>query len=601
MNNSNAQRSSISMESRVEITPSRRQTSLPTHFSSGQHNIDGANAGDGFAAFLISEKVIDQLVVERAQRAAQTTGESLDQVLTKLGLISEADLATALAKHLSLPLATPAHIPAEPVLPDVVNAGFVRRNRVMPLAVEGDRLMIGIVNPLQDGQIRALAYLTGMSIIPHIFAASDYERAYGAVYADGDAKSVAVPNRAEASEVDVQRLRDLASEAPTIRLVNQIIAKAVELRASDIHVEPSVDAVLLRYRIDGRLRTAQTLPSSLRAAITSRIKIMSKLDIAERRLPQDGRIKIAIRGVDIDFRVSTVPTAFGESVVMRILDRTRVELDFAKLGFDPQHINTLQELLSHPNGIILVTGPTGSGKTTTLYTAIKSLNSAETKIFTVEDPIEYQLAGINQLQVQPSIGLDFPRALRSILRQDPDIIMIGEIRDLETGRIAIQASLTGHLVLSTLHTNSAAATITRLIDMGIENYLLASTVKGIVAQRLVRTLCRYCASAHESSTWWVSELIRQVRGIEEFGTPAIRHPRGCAKCNETGFDGRSTIAEVLLVSPDLHGMVLSGASDADMERTARDRGMLTMYETGATKVWRGETTIEEVLRATRTV
>ena len=283
-----------------------------------------------------------------------------------------------------------------------------------------------------------------------------------------------------------------------IRLVNQIIANAVEARASDIHIEPNVDQVLVRYRIDGMLRTAQVLAPALRAAITSRIKIMSKLDIAERRMPQDGRIKVAVRGVDIDFRVSTIPTIFGESVVMRILDRSRVELDFAKLGFAADHISALQGLMHEPNGIILVTGPTGSGKTTTLYTALKSLNSSERKIFSVEDPIEYQLAGINQVQVRPEIGLDFPHALRAILRQDPDIIMIGEIRDLETARIAIQSSLTGHLVLSTLHTNSAAAAITRLIDIGVENYLLASTVKGVVAQRLVRKLCRHAQTGARS-------------------------------------------------------------------------------------------------------
>jgi len=284
---------------------------------------------------------------------------------------------------------------------------------------------------------------------------------------------------------------------------------------------------------------------------------------------------------------------------MRILDRTRVELDFVKLGFDAAHIAALQDLINQPNGIVLVTGPTGSGKTTTLYTALKTLNTVDSKIFTVEDPIEYQLAGINQVQVQPAIGLDFPHALRSILRQDPDIIMIGEIRDLETARIAIQSSLTGHLVLSTLHTNSAAATITRLIDMGVENYLLASTVNGIVAQRLVRKLCPHCSREHDSAAHWAKELARNVRIIETLGAPSIRQARGCSQCNETGFSGRSTIAEILLVTAELQRLVLASASDAQIESTARDAGMATMYENGCAKVWRGETTIEEVLRATR--
>jgi len=347
------------------------------------------------------------------------------------------------------------------------------------------------------------------------------------------------------------------------------------------------------------LRTAQTLTPALRAAVTSRIKIMSKLDIAERRMPQDGRIKIAVRGVDIDFRVSTIPTAFGESVVLRILDRSRVELDFAKLGFAADHVAALQGLLSEPNGIILVTGPTGSGKTTTLYTALKSLNSSERKIFSVEDPIEYQLAGINQVQVQAEIGLDFPHALRAILRQDPDIIMIGEVRDLETARIAIQSSLTGHLVLSTLHTNSAASAITRLIDIGVENYLLDSTVKGIVAQRLVRKLCQHCAAPHDRAAHWEAELVRAVPTIRAHGVRNIREARGCGQCGGTGFSGRSTIAEILLVDDTLHQLILSNASDGQLNQAARQRGMVSMYEMGAVKVWQGVTTIEEVLRATR--
>jgi len=333
--------------------------------------------------------------------------------------------------------------------------------------------------------------------------------------------------------------------------------------------------------------------------MTSRVKIMSKLDIAERRMPQDGRIKIAVRGIDIDFRVSTIPTMFGESVVMRILDRSRVELDFQKLGFSSDHIAAFERLFAEPNGIILVTGPTGSGKTTTLYTGLKALNSVERKIFTVEDPIEYQLAGINQVQVQSNIGLDFPHTLRSILRQDPDIIMIGEIRDLETARIAIQSSLTGHLVLSTLHTNNAAAAITRLIDMGVENYLLASTVKGIVAQRLVRNLCPHCSCPHPNAEHWTRELVRLVPDLAALGRPDIRSPRGCAACGGIGYVGRSTIAEMLLIDDELQRLVLIKASDAEIDASARQRSMVNMYGMGATKVWRGETTIEEILRATR--
>jgi general secretion pathway protein E len=305
-----------------------------------------------------------------------------------------------------------------------------------------------------------------------------------------------------------------------------------------------------------------------------------------------------VRGTDIDFRISTIPTAFGESVVMRILDRSRVELDLAKLGFSPTVISALDALLHEPNGIVLVTGPTGSGKTTTLYTLLKALNSDDRKLFTVEDPIEYQLTRVNQVQVQPAIGLDFPHALRSILRQDPDIIMIGEIRDLETARIAIQASLTGHLVFSTLHTNSAAATMTRLLDMGVESYLLASTVKAVLAQRLVRRLCPSCSVPHGSAEFWKVELASKTRDRE---TANIRQPTGCAECHHSGFSGRTTIAELLPITQSIQALVQSRRSDIEIDQAGRNGGMTSMYEDGVDKVWRGETTMEEVLRATRVV
>jgi general secretion pathway protein E len=552
-------------------------------------------------SFLLERELVDEAVIDRARRATRTTGERFDRVLTKLGLMSEADLAAVLSEYLSIPLATSADAPPEPILPDVAPADFVRRSRVMPLAVDKGELTVGIADPFNNEPVRALAYLTGLTVRPRLFPPAEFDKTYQALYADsGDAgHSIEAAGSLEASDIDVQRLRDMASEAPTIRLVNQIIGNAVEMRASDIHIEPTVDALLVRYRIDGLLRTVETLGTELRPIVTSRLKIMARLDIAERRLPQDGRIKIAVRGVDLDLRVSTVPTAFGESVVLRILDRSRVELDFPKLGFDAPHIAALEKLMAEPNGIILVTGPTGSGKTTTLYTALKALNSPDRKLFTVEDPIEYQLPGINQIQVHPAIGLDFPHALRAILRQDPDIIMIGEIRDLETARIAVQASLTGHLVFSTLHTNSAAAAITRLVDMGIENYLLASTVKGVLAQRLVRRLCRRCSIQHHNADHWVREIAKSLGRSSELGTPRIREARGCADCGQFGYSGRTTVAELLIVDTELQRLVVTTAADADLERTARAAGMRSMYEIGLAKVWAGETTLEEVLQATR--
>jgi general secretion pathway protein E len=567
---------------------------LSTDLENDRHELEAA-----FAEFLVAQNVTDHATLDRAESAARKTGERLDRVLTKLGLLSETDLAAALSKFLNIPLVGPADVPMEPVLKDVIDAAFVRQNRIMPLALADRGISVGTTDPFDRELCAAISYLTGLAVHVRIFVPADFDKAFDGLYKLQASTGRSTRGGEEASELDVQRLRDMASEAPVIRLVNQIIADAVEGRASDIHVEPNVDSVLVRYRVDGILRTGHVLASSLRAAITSRIKIMSKLDIAERRMPQDGRIKIAVRGVDIDFRVSTIPTVFGESVVMRILDRSRVELDFERLGFHAKHIDVLSKLLAEPNGIILVTGPTGSGKTTTLYTALKGLNTPDTKVFTVEDPVEYQIAGINQVQVQAGIGFDFPHALRSILRQDPDIIMIGEIRDLETARIAIQSSLTGHLVLSTLHTNSAASAITRLVDMGVEGYLLASTLKGVLAQRLVRTLCARCAVEHDNAAYWADEFSRAVKGLEVLGPPNIKEARGCPECHGTGYGGRSTIVEILLVGSDLHRLILSNASDAEIEQVARESGMESMYEMGVHKVWRGETTVDEVLRATR--
>jgi general secretion pathway protein E len=559
-----------------------------------------SDLAESFGAFLMERGLIDNATLDRARRATRTTGERFDRVLTKLGLLSETNLTAALCAYLALPPAVLAEAPAEPVLPEAIRADFVRRNRVLPLVLGDEALVVGVADPFNDEPLRALAFLIGRPVTARLFVPADFDKAFQALYAPSDTDAAsAQAGTGEASEIDVQRLRDMASEAPTIRLVNQIIHDAVETRASDIHVEPTTDAVLVRCRIDGALRTARSLPPDVRAAITSRLKIMARLDIAERRLPQDGRIKIAVRGIDIDFRMSTIPTAFGESVVLRILDRSRVELDFGKLGFAPELLAELQRLMNEPNGIILVTGPTGSGKTTTLYTALKMLNLPDRKLLTVEDPIEYQLEGINQVQVHPAIGLDFPHALRSILRQDPDIIMIGEIRDLETARIAVQASLTGHLVFSTLHTNSAAATITRLVDMGIENYLLASTLRGVLAQRLVRRLCQRCSVRHDNAGPWAEEIAGRVAGIEELGPADLRKPAGCAVCGNTGYSGRTTIAELMVVDAETECLILAGASDADLERAARSQGMRTMYEAGMIKAWKGLTTIDEVLTVTR--
>jgi general secretion pathway protein E len=563
-----------------------------------------AGFAQAFSELLVAAGQLDEAAVTRARRAAEAAGERFDLVLVKLGLVSENDLVSAYANYCGLRAISSSEIPERPVLADRLKPSFLKSNRVLPLSHDDRRLLIAATDPFVEDALGAISYMLDLQLDVVLITPADIERAFRTLYPEANAakasEDIDVTSLigSDVSEFDVERLRDIANEAPIIRLVNQIIAGAVERGASDVHIEPGRDAVAIRYRIDGFLQLERSVPANSRAALTTRVKIMAKLDIAERRLPQDGRIKTAVRGVEIDIRVSTLPTAFGESVVMRILDRTRVELDFGKLGLDETTQSRLHRLMSLPNGIVLVTGPTGSGKTTTLYTALKQLNRPELKLFTVEDPIEYQLSGINQIQVQPQIGFDFPVALRSILRQDPDVVMIGEIRDLETARIAIQASLTGHLVFSTLHTNSAIAAMTRLIDIGLERYLLASTVAGVMAQRLVRRLCPACARPHCSD------------GSEKFklALPGAVMPSlmgrleavGCSACHGTGYSGRTTISELLVIDDEIRGAI--GRRDEDqlvVERLARKGGFHTLYEDGLAKVSAGETSLEEILRVTR--
>ncbi|HET9580759.1 MAG TPA: type II secretion system ATPase GspE, partial [Usitatibacter sp.] len=396
---------------------------------------------------------------------------------------------------------------------------------------------------------------------------------------------------------DVEHLKDLASEAPVIRLVNLILTKALESRASDIHIEPYENRLVVRYRIDGVLHEVESPPRRLSAAVISRVKIMASLDIAERRLPQDGRIKLRIQGKEIDLRVSTVPTMHGESVVMRILDKGGVPLNFDALGFEGDSLKRFLHCLDQVHGILLVTGPTGSGKTTTLYTALDRLNKPDVKIITVEDPVEYQMPGINQIQVKPQIELTFANALRSIVRQDPDIIMVGEIRDVETVRIAMQSALTGHMVLSTVHTNDAPSTISRLLDMGAEDYLLTSTLNGVLAQRLVRTLCPRCREPHRA----LPEVIEQMnlrRYVPE-GAITVYKPVGCSECAGTGYWGRVCIIEMMVMSDNIRSLIMRHATAGEIRVEAIREGMETMFENGMRKSLAGITTIEEVLRVTR--
>ncbi|MCL4766555.1 MAG: Flp pilus assembly complex ATPase component TadA [Hyphomicrobiaceae bacterium] len=550
---------------------------------------------------------LDELTVRRAQRAREQSGERFDVVLTRLGLISEVELAAAISEYTGIPLISASEMPDAPLLGDKLHASFVRANLVVPAAEDGNTVAVAVADPFNSELIAVVSYAIGRPVEPRIAVPGELlraiERLYGADDNTGPGLESAGAAPDQASEEDVRRLEDMASEAPIIRLVHDVIARAVEMHASDIHLEPREDALNVRFRIDGHLQTIESLPLSLRAAVTSRVKIMARLNIAERRLPQDGRIRATVRGRDIDLRVSTMPMLGGESVVLRILDRSSIRLSFSALGFAGRTFEAFEELLEQPNGIILVTGPTGSGKTTTLYTALTRLNRPERKVFTVEDPIEYQLKGINQIQVQPRIGLTFAHALRSILRQDPDIIMVGEIRDLETAEMAIQASLTGHLVLSTVHTNSAAATITRLVEMGVEDYLLASSLRAVVAQRLVRLLCNACARPADRPQP-VLDKLRQEAMLGIGGAqlePAPREKTGCPACRFTGYAGRTTIWELLVMSDPVRDCLLGKHSEQAVEGAAKAAGMRSMFQDGVDKVMRGLTTLDEVLRATRTV
>ncbi|MBF7143813.1 MULTISPECIES: type II secretion system ATPase GspE [Pseudomonas] len=548
------------------------------------------------AAWLVSHAGLKPADLERASRlAAGPEGTSLGEWLTRLGLVSEQDLARAWAATLEAPLLGSDAVPVpEQALP-VLTERFLRHHRLVPLGPFADGVQVMAANPGNHYALQAVAYACEVPLYLSIGTASDVdsliERHYGQGRSAMGSLIETLDDTAETPD-DVEHLKDLASEAPVIRLVNLILQRAVEQRASDIHIEPFESQLKVRYRIDGMLHEAEAPPAGLSPAVISRLKIMARLDIAERRLPQDGRIMLRIQGKELDLRVSTVPTSFGESVVMRLLDRQTVRFDFPSLGMDGERLDAFLQVLEQPHGILLVTGPTGSGKTTTLYTALSRLNTAERKIITVEDPVEYQLEGINQIQVKPSIGLDFAGALRSIVRQDPDVIMVGEMRDLETCRIAIQSSLTGHFVLSTLHTNSAAASITRLLDMGVESYLIASTVKGILAQRLVRRLDPATRIAFEAPA-----ALIEAHGLDRFTKQRpIYLYRPDPSAAGGGYHGRSAITELLVMNEELRTLLMAQADAATLEQAARRGGLRTLYEDGLRQAVAGVTSLEEVLR-----
>ncbi len=551
-----------------------------------------------FGERLVQLGKLDDGGLQRALRARADSEEGLHLLLPKLGIVSETDVADALAAVLDLELLSPKDYPDDPVYDNRLSVNFLKSSRIIPLGDTDQALTVAMADPRDDYAINALRLHAQKPVAIKVGVPADIETALERLFGQETAvrdHDLGLDNGNGPSPFDdVERLRDLASEAPVVRIVNRLIAGAVDRRASDIHIEPFEQSLRVRYRIDGMLEDGESAPQALHAAMISRLKIMAGLNIAERRLPQDGRIRLTVRGRDIDLRIATMPIMHGEAVVLRVLDRRSVQLDFDALGFSAHALDAYRKALQQPDGIVLVTGPTGSGKTTTLYTSLLELNTVERKILTVEDPIEYQLAGINQVQIKPQIDLTFAHVLRAMLRHDPDVIMVGEIRDLETAEIAIQAALTGHLVLSTLHTNNAAATLMRLIDMGVESFLIASTLNAVVAQRLVRRLCDGCREAYTP----LADMLRQL-GLDDGDQPTFWRAKGCEACGGTGYRGRVCMSEVLVMSDAIGEAVLRRTDVHTLEKAARDAGMKPMIKDGIDKVRNGITTIEEVLRVAR--
>ena len=545
----------------------------------------------------LTEKTLGEIKANQLQ-----VGRYLGKTLVDHGYIHADVLLETLSKELSLPFISLEEYPKTqlPIKELNISEAFLKEKTIFPIQIKDDTLTIAVFDPFDLHTIENLKISLGKNIKILLSTEETIVEAIETYYGAGESTMGRMvesikddENSFTDTDLDTEHIRDMASEAPVIKLVNHIISKATEMGASDIHLEPFAEDLILRYRIDGILHNFEAPPKKLNSALCTRIKIMAKLDISERRLPQDGRIKLKVHGKDIDMRVSTLPTLYGESLVIRILDRGNLTVELEKMGFPKQELEQFQKLIHKPYGKLLVTGPTGSGKTTTLYGALQNINTPDKKIITIEDPVEYQIRGINQIHVKPQIGLDFASGLRSIVRQDPDVIMVGEIRDAQTADVAIQAALTGHLVFSTVHTNDAAGAITRLLDMGVENYLISSALLGILAQRLVRVICRTCIEPIEVAPALIAE-------IDNPGQDSIKafHGKGCKECNHTGFSGRAGIYELLVVDDTVRQLILTKATSQTIRESARKKGMTTLREDGWKKVAKGITTVEEVLRVT---
>src|SRR5438093_2276155 len=548
---------------------------------------------------LVQERLTTPDVVDQALARAKTTGERVGEALVELGAVKSEDVLRALAEQQNLAYLSRDELPSPLPVVKTLSAKYLRQYTVCPVSIENGLLTVAIADPLNAVVLDDLRQFTGLAVKLVVSSAEAITEAIDRTY-DGAATPLQrivegiEDESAGAGEEDVNHLRDMAFEAPVVRLVNLLIENAIDAEASDIHVEPFEDASRIRYRLDGILFDQEAPPRRLQAAVTSRIELMAEMNIAERRLPQDGRIRVTLRGRRVDIRVSPIPTVRGESIVMRLLDRSSVFLPMEKLGFAPGTLRRFEALIKRPHGILLVTGPTGSSKTTTLYGALDKINTPDRKIITVEDPVEYQLKGVNQIHVKPKIGLTFATGLRHIVRQDPDVILIGEIRDLETAEIAIQAALPGHLVFSTLHTNDAPGAIPRLQDMGAEPYLIASVLEGVLAQRLVRRICQACRAPETPSAADIEAL-----GVEAPRGVSLYRGLGCDECRKTGYRGRTAIYELFAITEDVRSLILRRASSREIRRLAIEGGMVTLRQDGWARAVDGVTTIEEVLRVTQ--
>jgi type IV pilus assembly protein PilB len=561
---------------------------------------------------LVKDNLLSAEQLKKALDYQKQHGGRLGSCLVKLGLVSDEDITAVLSRQYGVPSINLKFYEVDPAVIRLVPQETAVRYQIVPLSRVGSTLTIAMTDPTNVFAMDDIKFMTGFNVEPVVASESSINEAIHKFY--GEAESVEELDKvmkdlaeeegdlelaAEEQELDLEALEKAAEEAPIIKLVNLILTEAVKRGASDIHIEPYEKEYRVRFRVDGVLQNVMAPPLKLKDAITSRVKIMSKLDISEKRLPQDGRIMIKYakdgRKKDLDFRVSTVPSLFGEKIVLRLLDKENLRLDMTKLGFEPQSLEKYERNILRPYGMVLVTGPTGSGKTNTLYSSVARLNQPETNIMTAEDPVEYQLSGINQVQMKEQIGLNFASALRAFLRQDPNIILVGEIRDFETAEIAVKAALTGHLVLSTLHTNDAPSTVSRLMNMGIEPFLVATSVNLICAQRLVRRVCKQCKEPLQ-----VKEQTMLDAGLTEVEARTVQvfHGRGCGTCNNTGYKGRVGLYEVMEINDELRELILVGASALELRKKAIEQGMISLRRSGLLKLASGLTTLEEILRET---